>query len=195
MTDRETYNKELQRALSELPPEARRAFALDVAEQTVRLWSDKADRRTGTGDAMKLVRSRLDQAWQYLLGSGPAGEPPESTDLQAHVPDEDDEDWGIGQGLQGNAVLAAIHAMRSLTGGSDVQQVMRVVRQAEEAAELVDGEQVEGYEFTPDVETELWEGEHAVTQRAAQTKALDTLRRGVESGEPLREVVASLRAG
>src|SRR5215216_5537715 len=146
MTDRETYNKELQRALSELPPEARRAFALDVAEQTVRLWSDKADRRTGTGDAMKLVRSRLDQAWQYLLGSGPAGEPPDSTDLQAHVPDEDDEDWGIGQGL-------------------------RVVRQAEEAAELVDGEQVEGYEFTPDVETELWEGEHAVTQRAAQTKA------------------------
>jgi hypothetical protein len=84
---------------------------------------------------------------------------------------------------------------RSLTGDGDVRQVMRVVRQAEETAELVDGEQDDGAEFTVDVEGTLWQQERAVAQRAAQTKALDTLRRGLESGSPLREVVASIRAG
>jgi len=195
MTDRETYEKELQRTLLELPPDLRKAFALDVAGRVVRLWSDTIDGHAGVGRVLELVRSRLDRSWEYLVGSKGASEAPDSADLTAHVPDEDDEDWGVELGLQGNAVLAVIHAVRSLAGDGELQHVMRVVRQAEEAAELVDGEEVEGAEFTPDVENELWEGRQAVAQRAAQNGSIDKLRRGAESGRPLREVVAGIRQG
>lgn len=59
--------------------------------------------------------------------------------------------------------------------------------------ELVDGEQVEGAEFTPDVENELWRREQAVAQRAAQTRPSTSCAVAWNRVSRSEKVIASLR--
>jgi hypothetical protein len=180
----EAREDELRRELGALSPEARKAFALHGAEQIVRLWS-----RNGAADPPRQeLTDRLDSGWRQLLEGGRV----DSDNLERLVPDEDDE-WNTEIGLRGNAVLAVISALRCLEDGR-TDHCLQVVSQAAEAAELVDGQQVDGSEFTERVEQELWDGEQARRQRQAQDQALALLGRGdSDSGQALMEVVEELR--